>query len=86
VQANLMANERVWPAMARAYRAANGDLAERMLQALEAAQKEGGDIRGQQSAAMVIVRGTASDRHGRTASSTCASTIRRTRSRSCADW
>jgi len=62
VQANLMANERVWPAMARAYRAANGDLAERMLQALEAAQKEGGDIRGQQSAAMVIVRGTASDR------------------------
>ena len=62
VQANLMANERVWPAMARAYRSARGDLAERMLQALEAAQKEGGDIRGEQSAAMVIVRGTASDR------------------------
>jgi hypothetical protein len=48
--------------MAKAYRAAKGDLAERMLQALEAAQAEGGDIRGQQSAAIVIVRGTASDR------------------------
>jgi uncharacterized Ntn-hydrolase superfamily protein len=62
VQANLMANDRVWPAMARAYRAAHGDLAERMLQALEAAQAAGGDIRGQQSAAIVIVRGAASDR------------------------
>ncbi len=62
VQANLMANDRVWPAMARAYRAARGDLAERMLQALEAAQAEGGDIRGQQSAAILIVRGVASDR------------------------
>jgi uncharacterized Ntn-hydrolase superfamily protein len=60
-QANLMANDRVWPAMAHAYSQARGDLAERMLQALEAAQKAGGDIRGQQSAAIVIVRGTASD-------------------------
>jgi uncharacterized Ntn-hydrolase superfamily protein len=56
VQANLMANDRVWPAMAAAYRAAKGDLAERMLQALEAGEKAGGDIRGRQSAAMVIVR------------------------------
>jgi uncharacterized Ntn-hydrolase superfamily protein len=62
VQANLMANERVWPAMARAYRAAKGDLAERLQQALEAAQAAGGDIRGQQSAAILIVKGTASDR------------------------
>jgi uncharacterized Ntn-hydrolase superfamily protein len=61
-QANLMANDHVWPAMAKAYRAARGDLAERLLEALEAAQKAGGDIRGQQSAAIVIVRGTASDR------------------------
>jgi uncharacterized Ntn-hydrolase superfamily protein len=61
-QANLMANDRVWPAMARAYRASQGDLAEHLLAALEAAQKEGGDIRGQQSAAIVIVRGTASNR------------------------
>ncbi len=62
VQANLMANDRVWPAMARAYRTSPGDLPERMLRALEAAQAEGGDIRGQQSAAIVVVRGTASDR------------------------
>src|SRR5262249_49010766 len=61
-QANLMANDRVWPAMAKAYRGAKGDLAERLLQALEAAQGAGGDIRGQQSAAIVIVKGTASGR------------------------
>jgi len=56
VQANLMANDRVWPAMAKAYEAAKGDLAERMLQALEAGQAAGGDIRGRQSAAILIVR------------------------------
>src|SRR6185503_283488 len=56
VQANMMENERVWPAMARAYEAAKGPLAERLLAALEAAQKEGGDIRGQQSAAILVVR------------------------------
>ena len=57
-QANLMASDRVWPAMAEAYRSADGDLADRMLAALEAAQREGGDIRGSQSAAIVVVRGT----------------------------
>jgi uncharacterized Ntn-hydrolase superfamily protein len=60
VQANLMANDTVWPAMARAYREATGDLADRMLAALEAGQKAGGDIRGMQSAAIVVVKGTAS--------------------------
>ena len=60
VQANLMANARVWPAMAKAYEAAKGDLAERMLQALEAAQAVGGDIRGRQSAAILIVKAKAS--------------------------
>ena len=55
-QANLMANARVWPAMATAYQQAKGDLAERMLQALEAAEREGGDIRGRQSAAILIVK------------------------------
>ena len=58
VQANLMDKETVWPAMAKAYEAAKGDLAERMMQALEAAEKEGGDIRGRQSAAILIVKGT----------------------------
>ncbi len=55
VQANLMLGEEVWPAMAKAYREATGDLADRMLAALEAAQSVGGDIRGKQSAAIVIV-------------------------------
>ncbi|MEK7331124.1 MAG: DUF1028 domain-containing protein [Candidatus Eisenbacteria bacterium] len=56
VQANLMANPTVWPAMAEAFEKAQGDLGERMLQALEAGQKAGGDIRGQQSAAILVVR------------------------------
>jgi uncharacterized Ntn-hydrolase superfamily protein len=62
VQANLMANERVWPAMAAAFRATQGDLAERMLAALEAAEEEGGDIRGRQSAAIVIVKAAGTGR------------------------
>jgi uncharacterized Ntn-hydrolase superfamily protein len=57
VQANLMDKPSVWPAMARAFEAAKGDLADRMLAALDAAQAEGGDIRGRQSAALVVVRG-----------------------------
>jgi uncharacterized Ntn-hydrolase superfamily protein len=57
VQANLMANDKVWPAMAKAFEETKGDLAARMLAALDAAQAVGGDIRGRQSAAMVVVRG-----------------------------
>jgi uncharacterized Ntn-hydrolase superfamily protein len=62
VQANLMEKETVWPAMARAFEAATGDLAERMLQALEAAEREGGDIRGRQSAAILVVKPTSNGR------------------------
>lgn len=61
VQANMMLTDRVVPAMAKAYESTQGDLAERMLAALEAAQQAGGDIRGRQSAAILIVRGTASE-------------------------
>lgn len=57
VQANLMSNATVWPAMARAFESARGDLADRMLAALDAAQAAGGDIRGRQSAALVVVKG-----------------------------
>jgi uncharacterized Ntn-hydrolase superfamily protein len=57
VQANLMLNDKVWPAMARAFENTKGDLADRMLAALDAAQAVGGDIRGQQSAALVVVTG-----------------------------
>ncbi len=57
VQANLMLNDRIWLAMAEAFDSSEGSLPERMLLALEAAQKAGGDIRGQQSAAMITVEG-----------------------------
>jgi len=61
-EANLMENDKVWPAMAKAYREAKGDLAERMLAALDAAQSVGGDIRGVQSAAIVVVKGQSTGR------------------------
>jgi uncharacterized Ntn-hydrolase superfamily protein len=62
VQANLMEKPSVWPAMARAFEEAEGDLAERMLRALEAAQAESGDIRGKQSAAILVVSGRSTGR------------------------
>jgi uncharacterized Ntn-hydrolase superfamily protein len=62
VQANLMEKPTVWPAMARAFETARGDLAERLLAALEAAEREGGDIRGRQSAAIVVVGPTSTGR------------------------
>jgi uncharacterized Ntn-hydrolase superfamily protein len=55
VQANLMLRDTVWPAMAEAFRSASGELVDRMLAALDAAEGEGGDIRGMQSAALLIV-------------------------------
>ena len=58
VQANMMDRPAVWPAMAAAYESTQGDLADRLLAALEAAEREGGDIRGRQSAAIIIVSGT----------------------------
>lgn len=60
VQANLMANAEVWPAMEKAFRRTEGDLADRMLAALDAAQSVGGDIRGKQSAALIVVKATSS--------------------------
>ncbi len=55
VQANMMDRPTVVKAMAAAFEAASGDLARRMLAALQAAQAEGGDIRGMQSAALKVV-------------------------------
>jgi uncharacterized Ntn-hydrolase superfamily protein len=57
VQANLMLNDKVWPAMAQAFEKTAGDLAVRMLAALDAAQAAGGDIRGKQSAALIVAAG-----------------------------
>jgi uncharacterized Ntn-hydrolase superfamily protein len=62
VQANMMANARVWPAMAEAYERATGDLAERLMAALDAAERVGGDIRGRQSAALLVVKAKGSGR------------------------
>jgi uncharacterized Ntn-hydrolase superfamily protein len=62
VQANIMANDRVWPAMAAAFERATGDLADRMLAALDAAQAAGGDLRGRQAAAILIVGPTSTGR------------------------
>jgi uncharacterized Ntn-hydrolase superfamily protein len=56
VQANLMSNDRIWGAMATAFENSKGPLAERLLGALLAAQNEGGDIRGKQSAALYVFR------------------------------
>jgi uncharacterized Ntn-hydrolase superfamily protein len=58
VQANMMGKASVWPAMARAFEAATGPLADRLIAALEAAEREGGDIRGRQSAAILVVKPT----------------------------
>jgi uncharacterized Ntn-hydrolase superfamily protein len=57
-QANIMANTSVWPRMLEAFSAAAGPLASRLLAALDAAQAAGGDIRGQQSAAVLVVPAT----------------------------
>jgi uncharacterized Ntn-hydrolase superfamily protein len=58
VQANIMEKPTVPNAMSNAFENTKGDLAERMLAALEAAEQEGGDLRGKQSAALLVVSGT----------------------------
>ncbi|MDY0082230.1 MAG: DUF1028 domain-containing protein [Ignavibacteriaceae bacterium] len=61
VQANMMLNNTVWDAMSQAFENMNAPLAERLIAALETAQNEGGDIRGKQSASLLVVRGDATD-------------------------
>jgi uncharacterized Ntn-hydrolase superfamily protein len=61
-QANIMARPTVPDAMVGAFRAASGDLADRLLTALDAAEAEGGDLRGRQSAALLVVAPRASGR------------------------
>ena len=60
VQANMMRGPAVWPAMLEAFEASKGPLADSLMAALDAAEAAGGDIRGRQSAAMLIVSGTSS--------------------------
>ena len=54
-QGNLLASPKVWPAMGRAFESTQGALADRLLAALEAGQRAGGDARGMQSAAILVV-------------------------------
>ena len=54
-QANLMRTGAVWDAMSEAYQGATGPLAERLIDALDAAEAAGGDLRGRQSAAVLVV-------------------------------
>lgn len=61
-QANMMLHDTVWDAMAAAYRAADGDLAARLMAALHAAESEGGDIRGRESSALLVVAAVDSGR------------------------
>lgn len=58
VQANMMLNNTVWSAMEKAFKETSGPLAERLVASLEAAQNAGGDIRGMQSAALMVWKGT----------------------------
>lgn len=57
VQANMMLNATVWPSMAEAFEGSDGPLADRIVAAMFAAEREGGDARGRQSAALVVVSG-----------------------------
>jgi uncharacterized Ntn-hydrolase superfamily protein len=59
-QANLMLKNTVWDAMANTFLKTKGELADRLVAALEAAETEGGDIRGKQSAALIVVKGESS--------------------------
>ena len=61
-QANLMEKDTVWDAMFEAYTSSTEPLAERLMAVLDAAEAEGGDIRGKQSAAMLVVTGKPSGR------------------------
>lgn len=62
-QANMMMNDTVWDAMAEAYERGGGDLVHRLLDALDAAEAEGGDVRGRQAAGIYVVKAESSDKH-----------------------
>lgn len=61
-QGNMLVSDRAWDAMVESYEAADGDLAERLLAALDAAEATGGDARGVQSASLLVVGGPRTER------------------------
>src|SRR5919198_5376106 len=60
-QANMMRRDSVWDAMLDAYSSSGDDMPSRLLAALDAGEREGGDLRGRQSAALLVVGGKRSD-------------------------
>src|SRR5688500_9760845 len=78
VQGNMLRSDEVWPAMLEAFDAATGSLADRLLDALDAAESAGGDFRGRQAAGLVVV--TSDEAPSQSASSTCAWTTIHSRS------
>ncbi len=60
-QGNMLVSDRAWDAMVAAYETTDGDLAERLLAALDAAEATGGDARGVQSASLLVVGGPRSE-------------------------
>lgn len=62
VQGNMLGSAQVWPAMLDAYHGASGELADRLLAAMVAAEAAGGDVRGSQSAVLKVVSGNRTTR------------------------
>jgi len=54
-QANIASNKRVWAAMAKAFENSEGELVDRLMEAMEAGEQAGGDMRGAQSAVIKVV-------------------------------
>jgi uncharacterized Ntn-hydrolase superfamily protein len=65
VQGNMLRSDEVWPAMLDAFDAATGSLADRLLDALDAAESAGGDFRGRQAAGLVVVTAGEAPSHER---------------------
>ena len=59
-QGNMLSQPTVWRAMVQAFEVTTGDLVDRLLAAMDAAEREGGDLRGRQAAALVVATGTPS--------------------------
>jgi uncharacterized Ntn-hydrolase superfamily protein len=86
-QGNMLASADVWPAMLDAFTASTGQLAHRLLDALDAGEVAGGDFRGRHAGAVLVVSAERSDAEPwRAGSSTYASTTATSRSASCAAW
>src|SRR5918993_1747547 len=60
--ANMAASPAVWESMVERYEASGGPLAQRLLNALQAAEEAGGDFRGRRSAAIIVIRASTTGR------------------------